>query len=266
MKTLRYIFGHSFALALSCVLLLVTVPAESSCDVDAAWPKNQTLGPSFSILSWNMQKAGGKGWQQDLMALTDSVELAFLQEASLQAGIPELLPDELTAVFAQGYSTSQLNSGVMTLGSAAPQVHCSYSAVEPWLRTPKAASVAEFALQGSDDRLLAVNLHAINFSLGLQSLREQLAPLVAQLAEHAGPAIVAGDFNTWSGTRQALVDRLMASQGLTQVAFKNDLRSRPLGRPLDHVYLRGLRAERAEVVAVASSDHNPIRLRLTLEP
>ena len=153
----------------------------------------------------------------------------------------------------------------MILGAAAPSLQCQFAAIEPWLRTPKAAVVTEFALEGQDERLLAVNLHAVNFSLGVSALEAQLDELSAVLGAHAGPAIVAGDLNTWSAARQSLVDRFMKAHGLTAVSFEPDLRSRPFGRALDHVYLRGLRAESAEVVPVESSDHNPLRVQLALD-
>ncbi|MEE4661549.1 MAG: endonuclease/exonuclease/phosphatase family protein [Halieaceae bacterium] len=256
-----------YAFAITLLLLAAAVSqAEDRCSADPHWQDGQALAPEFDLLSWNIQKAGSARWAEDLQALAEGVELTLLQEASLQAGIPSLLPERLTAVFAPGFKTNTMNTGVMTLGVAAPTTHCSYSALEPWLGTPKAASVSTYALSGRDDRLLAVNLHAINFSLGLGSLRRQLQPLIAQLADHEGPALAAGDFNTWSAARQSLVDTLMASQGLSRVEFIEDLRSKPFGRPLDHVYLRGLTAERAEVVAVESSDHNPIRLRLAVSP
>ena len=153
----------------------------------------------------------------------------------------------------------------MTLGSAVPSLHCQFAAMEPWLGTPKAAVATEYGLEGRDERLLAINLHAVNFSFGVGSLEAQLTELTALLAAHRGPAIVAGDLNTWSDARQRLVDTLLGEHGLQPVAFAPDLRSRPFGRALDHVYLRGLRAEAAEVVPVDSSDHNPLRVRLALE-
>ena len=57
----------------------------------------------------------------------------------------------------------------------------------------------------------------------------------------------------------------MTRHDLLPVSFEPDLRSRPLGRALDHIYIRGMRAERAEVIPVDSSDHNPLRVRLALE-
>lgn len=242
--------------------------ADAAPECEAAlgrMPAGEPLAPEFEVLSWNIQKASNPGWEADLRRLASGVQLAFIQEASLQAGIPELLPADLVNVFATGYTTDTMETGVMTLGAAPPSLHCAFAATEPWLGTPKAASVAEYALRGRQDRLLVINLHAVNFTFGVEPLREQLEGLMNVLALHAGPAIVAGDLNTWSESRQHLVDEYMTSYGLLAVNFEPDLRSRPLGRALDHIYIRGMRADRAEVIPVESSDHNPLRVRLRLE-
>ncbi len=226
--------------------------------------KQKALGTDIEILSWNIQKAGAEGWSKDFGDLAQPAQLVFLQEATLQAGIPALLPDAWVSVFSEGYTTDAIQSGVMTLAASAPISHCRHSSIEPLLRTPKAASVAHYPLKGRSDTLLAINLHAVNFSLGLTSLRDQFKPLVAALLAHEGPAIVAGDFNTWSESRQVLVDQFMSAQGLAPVQFADDQRSRPTGRALDHVYVRGMTTRSAEVLPVSSSDHNPIRLRVSI--
>ncbi len=228
-------------------------------------PAGEPLAPELEILSWNIQKAEHPEWEADFRCLAVDVQLAFIQEASLQAGIPDLLPGEMVEVFARGYATESLESGVMTLGASAPSLHCAFSTTEPWLGTPKAASVVEYALADRKERLLVINLHAVNFTLGVEDLDAQLASLAAVLAHHEGPAILAGDLNTWSESRQQLVDDYAASHGLAPVVFEPDLRSRPFGRALDHIFIRGLRAEHAEVIPVSSSDHNPLRVRLALE-
>ncbi len=240
--------------------------AESACARRAGQaPAIAVLGGELSLLSWNIQKASNAGWQADLQALAANSQLVFIQEALLEADIPALLPSFPDQSFAPGYRTENRTTGVMTLGSAIPSLHCQFSVLEPWLGTPKAAVATEYMLEGRAERLLAINLHAVNFSFGVDPLAAQLSELTALLAEHRGPAILAGDLNTWSEARQQLVDTLLGEQGLQPVSFAPDLRSRPFGRALDHVYLRGLRAEAVEVVPVDSSDHNPLRVRLALE-
>ncbi len=225
----------------------------------------QVLPERFRVMSWNIHKTEDAGWAQDLLRLGADSDLNFIQEASLQAKLGELWPDgPVYQAFAEGYATPQRETGVMTLSLQAPTLQCNFTRMEPWLGTPKAAAVTEYAINGSAQRLLAVNIHAVNFTLGLEDLQHQLAPLVELLAHHQGPVILAGDFNTWSGQRTELVDRTLRQQGLSQLAFQPDLRSRFFGRPLDHIYVRGLVADTTEVVPVTSSDHNPLLAWLRL--
>ena len=227
--------------------------------------EGQVLSPPLDILSWNIQKASNDGWLEDMISLSNNTHLAFIQEAALQAQLGEVQPrGPLYQSFAQGYTSARQHTGVMTLSSHAPTMQCNFTRTEPWLGTPKAATVTEHALEGRDDRLLAINIHAVNFTLGIEDLQEQLRPLVELLITHRGPAILAGDFNTWSEARQILVDRVLFQHGLEPLSFEPDLRTTAFGRALDHIYVRGLTAEHTEVVPVTSSDHNALRARLKL--
>lgn len=227
--------------------------------------EGQVLSGPLDILSWNIQKASNEGWMEDLLELGAGAHLTFIQEAVIHAQLSEVHPTgPLYQSFSQGYKTSSQSTGVMTLSTHAPTMQCNFSSTEPWLGTPKAATVTEHALEGREDRLLAINLHAVNFTLGVQDLQEQLRPLATLLADHQGPAILAGDFNTWSASRQQVVEQMLSGHGLQAVIFQPDLRTTAFGRPLDHIYIRRMAVEYAEVVPVNSSDHNALRARLQL--
>ena len=222
------------------------------------------LGNSLQILSWNIQKAGTSGWVDDLFNLSQDVQLAFIQEASLQAPIEQTIPVPLYQAFAAGYTTASLATGVLTLSSAAPNAHCAITSWEPWLGTPKATSITEYTLDGPQ-RLLAINMHGVNFTLGVNDFQKQLNDLNGMMADHPGPIIFAGDLNTWSEARQGLVDVFALRHNLRPVAFDPDLRTRTFGRALDHIYIRGLHPMSAHVVPVSSSDHNPLLVRLEVD-
>lgn len=266
--------GCQSILAALASLLLALAPVasagpegEQSCrQLPQSQPAEQSapLPRKLEILSWNIQKASRTGWRQDLARLGGDVDLAFIQEADLHAGLGALLPAASHEAFAEGYTGSGKRTGVMTLSAHRPGWHCSLSVLEPWLRTPKATSVTTHRLAGGEKKLLAVNLHAVNFALGLEDLQRQFAPLKDLIASHEGPVILAGDMNTWSESRQALLDRFALEFGLNPVSFNPDLRSTAFGNALDHIYVRGLRAESATVIPVDSSDHNPLRVSLAL--
>jgi endonuclease/exonuclease/phosphatase (EEP) superfamily protein YafD len=237
----------------------------STCSFDLAQETVQQGGEltgELEILSWNIQKASNPGWAEDLASFSQDIDLAFIQEASVQAHIPQAIPMDLYSSFAAGYTTASQATGVLTLSTGNPSVHCELTAREPWLGTPKATSITAYPLQDREDRLLAINLHAINFDLGLKSFQSQFEVLREVLANHQGPIILAGDLNTWSDERQSLVDDFLLEYGLGSVTFEPDLRTRAFGRALDHIYTRGLRANDAKVIPVSSSDHNALRVKL----
>lgn len=254
----------ALVVALWLILAAVPAPAQLADQCTTAVSEGEELSDQLEILSWNIQKASNTGWARDLAELSGGVNLAFIQEASIQARIPEAVQGSLYQAFAQGYTTSDYETGVMTLSSSSPSLRCQFTSWEPWLGTPKATSVTEFPLAGRPDRLLAINVHAVNFALGLEEFRQQFRALIDLLARHKGPVILAGDLNTWSEDRQALVDDFTREYGLAPVAFKPDLRSTVFGRALDHIYTRGMHTIAARVVPVATSDHNPLLVRLAL--
>lgn len=261
-----------YLLLIPCVLVVIThfTTVSASGEQDACASVLGKGGPqqggllsgNLEILSWNIQKASNAGWAEDLVSVSQNVDLAFIQEASLQAKIPGVIPADLHSVFAAGYSTENLDTGVMTLSNGLPSSKCNLISMEPWLGTPKATSITEYPLQGREDRLLAINLHAVNFDLSPQSLKQQLDALTDILDTHSGPVILAGDLNTWSDPRQSVVDSFMHDHDLGSVIFEPDLRTTVFGHALDHIYVRGLRAESAEVIPVSTSDHNPLRVSL----
>jgi endonuclease/exonuclease/phosphatase (EEP) superfamily protein YafD len=222
----------------------------------------EELSGALEVLSWNIQKAGNVGWADDLANFGAGIDLAFIQEASVQAHIPQAIRENMYQAFAEGYTTDSLQTGVMTVSSSAPSVHCNLTSWEPWLGTPKATSITEYPLQGRRDRLLTINLHAVNFTLGVVNFQAQFHALTDVLSSHQGPVILAGDLNTWSDKRQVLVENFMREHGLGPVAFEPDLRTTTFGHALDHIYVRGMRAESARVIQVTSSDHNALRVRL----
>ncbi len=222
------------------------------------------LGASLHILSWNIQKASSRGWVDDLFSLGHGVQLAFIQEALTSAPIEQTIPVPLYEAFAAGYTTASIATGVLTLSSTAPNAHCSIQAWEPWLGTPKATSITEYTLENGQ-RLLAINMHGVNFTFGVDDFSRQLEDLNSVLAAHPGPVIFAGDLNTWSEARQGLVDVFALRHNLRPVVFEPDLRTRAFGQALDHIYVRGLRPLSTEVVQVTSSDHNPLLVHLQVE-
>ena len=216
------------------------------------------LNNTLQILIWNIEKAGNAGWSADLGVLGANSDLLLIQEASVAAMIASALPQPLFQAFAAGYINSTTETGVLTLSTVEPSLHCNLTAWEPWLGTPKATNITEYPLAGLSSRLLVINLHAVNFSVGLEDFEAQVHALEPLLSQHIGPIIIAGDFNTWSNRRYQALGAFMAKHQLTPVDFAPDHRTRFWDMPLDHVFLRDLNLVESRVIEVQSSDHNPL--------
>jgi endonuclease/exonuclease/phosphatase (EEP) superfamily protein YafD len=131
---------------------------------------------------------------------------------------------------------------------------------EPILNTPKVAALTPVAIENSDHPLTVVNLHALNF-VKVDAYRNQLAAIQRSLSKAKGPLIVAGDFNTHMIERAFALRDFADALGLTIVELSNDKRR----LKLDHIFQRGLKVHRAEVLnQVKSSDHLPLTLEASI--
>ncbi|MEJ2255605.1 MAG: endonuclease/exonuclease/phosphatase family protein [Woeseiaceae bacterium] len=220
---------------------------------------DNALDPSsIRLFNWNLQKSRQPHWRNDIETLASAADLVLIQEASIREETIDKIDSSLHWSFAPGYSTPGEITGVMTLSKSPPISQCSFAAAEPWLRTPKAASVTQYALRGSDETLVVVNIHAVNFTFGTNDYSAQFSQLAEVLKAHTGPIILSGDLNTWRGKRVRIVADLAESLSMTAVDFARDNRKTVFGKALDHIYVRGLEVLDADTAVVDSSDHNPM--------
>ena len=244
------------------------ITAERSADCAQALSKGRQherrggLATPFSMLSWNVEKAQHPNLVTEFAAYAERSDLIFLQEAVPLKKTETVIAQSLYEAFVRGYVQDEIDTGVLTLARTPHLVHCHLLETEPWLRTPKATSVTLYPLAGSDASLLTVNLHAVNFSFGVKEYRAQLEAAAELMRAHEGPVIFGGDLNTWSDRRQATLDVLTDELKLTAVTFSPDHRTSSFGRPLDHLYVRGLIWQSSETVQVETSDHNPMIVTL----
>jgi len=224
--------------------------------------RTEGLATSFSMLNWNVEKAQHPDLVTAFAAYAERSDLIFLQEAVPLKKTDTVIAQSLYKAFVRGYVQDEIDTGVLTLARTPHLVHCHLLAMEPWLRTPKATSVTLYPLAGSDASLLTINLHAVNFSFGVKEYRAQLEAAAEVMRAHEGPVIFGGDLNTWSDRRQATLEALTDELELTAVTFSPDHRTSSFGRPLDHLYVRGLTWLSSETVQVETSDHNPLIVTL----
>ena len=216
------------------------LPPGAFAGVSPVYPAGTPLSSDekIRVLVWNIFKQQRAEWQSVLKNFGKDAHLVLLQEAQTT---PELVR----------FATSNY------LAADHPIYCCPLREREPILRLPKSALVTVYPLP--DARLLmVVNIHAVNFSLGVDVYSKQLLPIGDQIAHHSGPVIMAGDFNAWSRPRMNALYRFAREMSLREVRFSDDQRRRAFGRPLDFVFYRGLSVHDASVLVTRASDHNPL--------
>ncbi len=243
-----------------------TVKVVRPCASDASAPVPATTAErlldadEFTLLNWNMYKGNKTGWDSDFLQLTHKADVVLLQEAYLNEAMTEALRrSQLNWGLATAFRYRGFEAGVLTASRADFQSICMQRYREPVVNTPKTSLLTRFGL--SDGGLLMVaNVHAINFTVDTDSFLETWQGLEKIVQSHDGPLIVAGDFNTWSASRQSAVENTAQRLGLVPVHFSDDDRTRILNRAIDHIYYRGLVAVAADVHVVETSDHNAMRV------
>lgn len=219
----------------------------------------------FTVLSWNTHKGSHADWNDELRAFGRKADFILLQEAALDGGLREqlgLLGKEWLLAVAFVYDEQEV--GILSAGSASPQAYCAMREYESVVKIPKMILASTYPVNGSKDELLVINLHMVNFTIGSDVVRRQVEVAREKIISHRGPVILAGDFNTWNGERESVVQEEMRALGMQPVSFSPDNRVEFFGRTVDNIYYRGLEATEARSYEVKSSDHNPLEVHFRL--
>lgn len=222
------------------------------------FPGAELDSTEIKVLNWNIKKGQMAEWRNDLMDLAAGKNLVIIQEAIHHADFIEALEQRNHWSFTKGYKTKSQVTGVMTFSDVEPITQCSLTSWEPWLGTPKTINITEYGLSGIDETLVVVNIHAINFSFGVSQFQQQIDQIKHALADHEGPIILSGDFNTWRKKRMTILESLATELELDALSFQEDHRTSVFGYHLDHIYVRALKTENTATYLVNSSDHNPL--------
>jgi len=216
------------------------------------------------LVNWNIQKGVDPDWATDLATSQDNPDLMVLQEVPFNTIAWDEVAKDAHQSFAPGYRTSRAMTGVMTVSAAKPMSQCNLVSLEPWIRSAKATVITEYGLTDTDQTLLVVNIHVVNFTFGTQDFEGQILEAMSVLRDHSGPILLSGDFNTWRPRRSRVLNEMTDGLNLETLAFDEDHRKRVFGQPLDHIYVRGLEVIEATTHEVTSSDHNPMSARLQI--
>lgn len=255
---------------------------------------SRALDPAqITVLSWNIEKGRAHHWQEaldtgKLAARIQASDLLLLQEACVKP--PNQLPG-LEQFLARGGYAWQLAisfdsnvfgcgdgqaTGVLIASRVAPiQVLALRSKHKEFGLTPKTSLAMLFPLASTDETLLVINTHLLNFQLfSSDDFTAQLTQLIDLIAQHPGPVLFAGDLNTRNQARLDILKKMMLHYCLeTLLPLPPDPRTTDRihhAYVLDHILFRGLRpltplrvgTEQSE----KTSDHKSIGAVFALSP
>ena len=224
--------------------------------IETGIQRSLAIDVPFTVVSWNIRKGISVEWIETVRDLSNPAALILLQEGYIPNELEQLGFVGSEQWFAPGYLTTSKQTGVLTAARIDTLMHCQLTATEPWLGTPKAMAITDFATRGSAEVLRIINVHGVNFELGEENLSAQLQMLQPYLQDYKGPLILAGDFNTWSDGRTKALMTFAKHFNLRAVEFAPDARTTALSYPLDHILLRGLAVLESGVTVTDRSDHN----------
>jgi endonuclease/exonuclease/phosphatase (EEP) superfamily protein YafD len=220
---------------------------------------------NFKVLNWNSYKGSNALWQDDLERLSSLSDLVVLQEGYLTDNLQDLLNNkQYSWDIAKGFTYNNIYTGVLTASRVKPDYLCSFRAPEPIIRVPKTVLITRYPLSGTNEYLVVINIHMINFSFDITDYRVQLEKVVEVVSQHRGPLIISGDFNSWNTARKKVLADFMQELGLNEVVFETDHRTTFMGQQVDHIFYRKLVPLEALTEEVRTSDHNPMLVTFKL--
>jgi len=269
---------------LSLLILFITVSISTPANsVEIPWVPSikdimqemgdfteKELNPnSIKILVWNMYKGSNETWEQDFEKLSMDQDILITQEMYLN----EMMIDIFENHQGYGYHTatsfmylpSRTRTGVASASKVRPTSfkYQRSRVLEPVIETPKMALETFYKLKGTDQELMVVNIHAINFVSSL-ALATQLKDLAKDIKKFKGPVIFAGDFNTWSKDKLYFMNKIIIEGlGMREVKFKEDNRKKVFGNIIDYVFIKGLEVVESKSYGdIEGSDHTPMTVEL----
>ncbi len=219
----------------------------------------EKLPQNFKIFVWNMYKGKAKGWLEVLKKHAQGADFVLLQEAIDHQHLTHWLNiNHPNWTQVQAFQYRRINAGVLTGSYLASAFECGFKFPEPFIRIPKSALVNIYPLADHPQKLLMINIHAVNFEPGNAAYRKQLQSLGDLIHTHQGPVIFAGDFNSWSPKRIQLLRKLIQSYQMQEATLDQEQRTKIFGLPIDHIFYRGLTMTDFKVITTKASDHHPL--------
>ena len=261
--------GNYDLLFVFCFFLLNTSFASAIILSDGKGTGVLQFNTPYTLCVWNIYKQNKAGVESDLEKILGQNSIILLQEYLLNKTLSPLLHAQVKKGFWWGAIEAfkvrnAFPTGVMTISNFEPFDFFGghSSLVEPITNTPKSFIMSKFQISDSNMHLLVINNHILNF-VSTEAFVTNIDQIGKLINEHPGPAIWAGDFNTWNSARMNYLNQMATKLGFTKVFIENS------GRrvPTDHIYIRrNIETLDAHFnTEIQSSDHYPIFFRFRIQ-
>lgn len=240
------------------------------------------LPASFDVLVWNIYK-GRKGdkFLSEFKTYSDGKDLIILQEVMVGERLVESAYQYkanfqffFVTSFYKQEEASLVKTGVATgANRVAVELNSLKSpSNEGGFTTPKVTAYSYYELEGIEQQLLVVNIHALNFVF-LGEYKAHIMQAGEKIKTHKGPVIFAGDFNTnfpQGAAKEKFLFEYIKELGLENVVFSQDGRRQEhteceIKSIIDFIFIRGLAASNAFVPSSGGADHCPLIATLKLD-
>jgi endonuclease/exonuclease/phosphatase (EEP) superfamily protein YafD len=248
---------------------------------DGRYDTETVFSNSVRILNWNIHKEGNtREWEQAIVRIVKdkNPDLLLLQEVRLDGNVGSFISENLQYGWEFSPNVYQKHykaySGVLTASHIKPQtVKAALSReTEFFSAIKKTVLLTKYPVSSPSSELLIINIHAINFTFGLDGFKEQMRCVAEAVAGHDGPVILAGDFNTWRDERYDILNNLARDMQLKKVDFgpDEDHIADVFGNTLDHIFISTNSLEvvsgSQDVIAdIKPSDHRPLFVELRIK-
>lgn len=253
----------------------IGVPTPSDKDVITTFglSSQASLAKRINILVWNLHKGENDDFPADFVSLVQQKDIVLMEEIYLSpvmriifGSFPHYFYTSATSFF---YGKEAFRTGVATSSPVQPSStnFVRTQVLEPVANSPKITLITRYPLRFSTKQLTVVNIHGINF-VDATSYRKEINRIYESIKNIPSPLIFAGDFNTWSDERDAVLEDFIKKLKLNEAAFSPDYRLKFNGHPLDHFFhTNDLKIISAKVEDFyRGSDHKPLELEVEYRP
>lgn len=246
------------------------IPEDSEVLMPLGKASRRQLPPkNWNFLVWNLHKGEDETFKPEFLALSFGRDIIMGQEIYLDKSMKDLFkilfPYKIETATSFFSGKDKIRTGVANISTVEADFtkFIRTDTREPILKSPKMTLVTSYPIRFSKKKLTVVNIHGINF-VSTAGFRKEIERIYQEIKDIPSPLIFAGDFNTWSEERIAILEEYAKKLKLKEAKFLPDNRITFNGNYLDHfLYTNDIKVKKARADMIyKGSDHKPLTVEV----